>query len=85
MGYWPAGLCLCFPKPGTVNGRVVLAPGDVNLTFKRYLEAPVRLTIENDYVTRIEGDGPRCRAAALLLRVPGATARPMPRRMSAGA
>jgi 2,5-dihydroxypyridine 5,6-dioxygenase len=40
-----------------VNGRLVLAPGDVNLTFKRYIEAPVTLVIENDYVTRIEGDG----------------------------
>ncbi|HEX6297957.1 MAG TPA: peptidase M29 [Burkholderiales bacterium] len=57
VGYWPAGLCLCFPRPGTVDGRVVLAPGDVNLTFKRYIEAPVTLVIENDYVTRIEGDG----------------------------
>lgn len=57
VGYWPAGLCLCFPKPGTVNGRLVLAPGDVNLTFKRYIEAPVTLAIENDYVTRIEGQG----------------------------
>jgi 2,5-dihydroxypyridine 5,6-dioxygenase len=57
VGYWPAGLCLCFPKPGSVNGLVVLAPGDVNLTFKRYIEAPVRLLIENDYVTRIEGEG----------------------------
>ncbi len=57
VGYWPAGLCLCFPKPGSVNGRLVLAPGDVNLTFKRYFEAPVTLTIENDYVTRIEGEG----------------------------
>jgi 2,5-dihydroxypyridine 5,6-dioxygenase len=57
IGYWPAGLCLCFPTPGSVNGRVVLAPGDVNLTFKRYVESPVRLTIENDYVTRIHGDG----------------------------
>lgn len=57
VGYWPAGLCLCFPKPGSVNGRVVLAPGDVNLTFKRYVEAPVALVIEDDYVTRIEGEG----------------------------
>lgn len=57
VGYWPAGLCLCFPTPGSVNGTVVLAPGDVNLTFKRYIEAPVRLMIENDYVTRIDGDG----------------------------
>jgi 2,5-dihydroxypyridine 5,6-dioxygenase len=29
----------------------------VNLTFKRYLERPVRLTVEADYVTRIEGEG----------------------------
>ncbi len=57
VGYWPAGLCLCFPKPGTVSGTVVLAPGDANLTFKRYIEAPVRLVVENDYVTSIEGDG----------------------------
>lgn len=57
IGYWPAGLCLCFPKPGCVNGRLVLSPGDVNLTFKRYIESPIELTIENDYVTRIDGSG----------------------------
>jgi 2,5-dihydroxypyridine 5,6-dioxygenase len=57
IGYWPAGLCLCFPKPGCVNGTLVLASGDVNLTFKRYVESPVRFAIENDYVTRIDGDG----------------------------
>lgn len=57
IGYWPAGLCLCFPKPGCVNGRLVLSPGDVNLTFKRYIETPMEFVIENDYVTRILGDG----------------------------
>lgn len=57
VGYWPAGLCLCFPKPGTVNGRLVLAPGDVNLTFKRYIETPVIFTIENDYITKVDGEG----------------------------
>ncbi len=57
IGYWPAGLCLCFPKPGCVNGTLILAPGDVNLTFKRYVETPVRFIIENDYVTRVEGEG----------------------------
>ena len=35
----------------------MLDRGDINLTFKRYLEAPVRLTLEADYVTRIEGEG----------------------------
>lgn len=57
VAHWPAGLCLCFPRAGTVNGTLVLAPGDVNLTFKRYIETPVRLVIENDYVAVIEGAG----------------------------
>ncbi len=35
----------------------MLAPGDVNLTFKRYLECAVHLTIEKDFVTRITGEG----------------------------
>jgi len=56
LSHWPGGLCLCFPPAGSVNGTLVLAPGDLNLTFKRYVESPVRLHIENDYVTRIEGD-----------------------------
>lgn len=57
FGYWPAGLCICFPRPGSVNGRLVLAPGDVNLTFKRYIDTPVTFHIENDYVVSIEGTG----------------------------
>jgi 2,5-dihydroxypyridine 5,6-dioxygenase len=57
ISHWPGGLCLCFPAAGTVNGRLVLAPGDVNLTFKRYLESPIALTIENDTVVDIAGDG----------------------------
>ena len=56
LSHWPGGLCLGFPKAGSVNGTLVMAPGDMNLTFKRYIESPVRLTIENDYVTKIGGD-----------------------------
>lgn len=56
LSHWPGGLCLCFPATGSVQGTLVLAPGDMNLTFKRYLESPVRLTIEDDYVTRVEGE-----------------------------
>ena len=54
LSHWPGGLCLCFPRSGSVNGTLMLAPGDLNLTFKRYLESPVRLTVESDYVTRID-------------------------------
>lgn len=57
MTHWPGGLALAFPAAGSVNGTLVLAEGDVNLTFKRYVERPVTLTIENDYVTRIAGHG----------------------------
>ncbi|MGV3569513.1 MAG: peptidase M29 [Ramlibacter sp.] len=57
MTHWPGGLALAFPAAGSVNGTLVLAEGDVNLTFKRYLERPVTLRIEGDYVTRIEGAG----------------------------
>ena len=57
MTHWPGGLALAFPAAGSVNGTLVLAEGDVNLTFKRYIERPITLRIENDYVTRIEGAG----------------------------
>jgi 2,5-dihydroxypyridine 5,6-dioxygenase len=40
-----------------VNGTVVLAPGDMNLTFNRLMETPVRLHIVDDHIEAIEGDG----------------------------
>ncbi|MDP2092882.1 MAG: peptidase M29 [Hydrogenophaga sp.] len=57
LTHWPGGLVLAFPAAGSVNGTLVLAEGDVNLTFKRYIERAITLTIENDYVTRIDGTG----------------------------
>jgi 2,5-dihydroxypyridine 5,6-dioxygenase len=57
LAHWPGGLVVSFPKAGTVDGALVLDRGDVNLTFKRYLAAPIRLTVASDYVTRIDGDG----------------------------
>ena len=55
ISHWPGGLCLAFPAAGSVNGTLVLAEGDVNLTFKRYLEKSIVLTVENDFVTDISG------------------------------
>ena len=57
ISHWPGGLALAFPAAGSVNGTLVLAEGDVNLTFKRYIERPITLHIANDYITRIEGGG----------------------------
>jgi 2,5-dihydroxypyridine 5,6-dioxygenase len=56
LSHWPGGLVLAFPAARTVNGRLVLDRGDVNLTFKRYLRDPVRLLIENDHAVKVEGD-----------------------------
>ncbi len=57
VAHWPGGLCLAFPAAACVNGTLVMSPGDVNLTFKRYLRDPITLRIESDYVRNIEGDG----------------------------
>lgn len=57
LGTWPGGICSCFPALGTVTGTLVLDVGDINITFKRFLERPVTLRIEQDYVVAVEGDG----------------------------
>jgi 2,5-dihydroxypyridine 5,6-dioxygenase len=57
LAHWPGGIVVSFPKANTVNGVLVLDRGDVNLTFKRYLEAPIRLRLENDFITSIDGEG----------------------------
>lgn len=55
LSHWPGGLVLAFPAAGRVHGTLVMDSGDVNLTFKRYLQDPVRLVIEHDHVVGIEG------------------------------
>jgi 2,5-dihydroxypyridine 5,6-dioxygenase len=56
VAHWPGGLCLCFPGENSVNGRIVMAPGDMNLTFKTYLSDPIDFAIEDDFVRHIGGD-----------------------------
>ncbi len=58
LTHWPGGLVLAFPAAGCVNGSLVLDRGDVNLTFKRYLQDPVRLMIADDHVLDIIGESP---------------------------
>lgn len=56
VAHWPGGLCLCFPGENTINGRIVMAPGDMNLTFKSYLKNPIIFDIEDDFIRTISGD-----------------------------
>lgn len=57
IAHWPGGLVLAFPAAGSVNGTLVLAPGDVNLTFKEYVRTPIRCAVVADRIESIEGDG----------------------------
>ena len=57
IAHWPGGLVLAFPAAHRVSGTLVLAVGDLNLTFNRPMETPVRLTIDDDHIVAIDGDG----------------------------
>jgi 2,5-dihydroxypyridine 5,6-dioxygenase len=48
VAHWTGGIVVNFSRPHAVSGRFVMDAGDVNLTFKRYLESRVTLTIEDD-------------------------------------
>jgi 2,5-dihydroxypyridine 5,6-dioxygenase len=58
-GRWdncPGGFLFTGGNDGAVDGVVVLNTGDIIFPFKRYLSAPIRLTVEKGMVTKIEGD-----------------------------
>jgi 2,5-dihydroxypyridine 5,6-dioxygenase len=57
MAHWPGGLCAFYAREGAVNGTVVMDAGDLNLTFKRYLERPIRIKVEADFIVDIAGEG----------------------------
>ena len=57
VSHWPGGLALGFPAKNAVQGTLVLAPGDVNLSFKTYIRDAIELVIEDDYITQINGSG----------------------------
>ncbi len=64
IAHWPGGLVAAFPAAHSVNGTIVLAPGDLNLTFNDLIQTPVTLTIVDDHIEAIDGDG----ADAILFR-----------------
>ena len=54
--HWGAGHIHTFPNEGSAKGTVVIQPGDiVILPFCRYVQDPIRLQIENGFITRLEG------------------------------
>lgn len=55
--HWPSGFLFTGGADDGVDGTVVLSPGDVICAFRRYVQSPIRFTIEKGYVTDIQGDG----------------------------
>ena len=57
IAHWPGGLVIAFPAANTVNGTLVMAPGDLNLTFNRLIESTIELTIVDDHIVDVGGSG----------------------------
>jgi 2,5-dihydroxypyridine 5,6-dioxygenase len=55
--HWPSGFLLTQGNDGEVNGTVMLMPGDIVNAFRRYIQSPVKLTVESGYVVNIGGEG----------------------------
>ncbi len=64
IAHWPGGLVLAFPARNSVDGTIVLAPGDLNCTFKSVVRSPIRMTVKDDYVVAVDGDGVDARQLA---------------------
>lgn len=55
--HWPAAFVFTGGADDGVDGTIVLSPGDVLLPFNTYVQTPVRLTVEQGFITGIRGDG----------------------------
>ncbi|AZG17129.1 MULTISPECIES: 2,5-dihydroxypyridine 5,6-dioxygenase [Cupriavidus] len=53
--HWPSGFVLTWPNEGGTNGHLVLDRGDILLPMKSYVQEPIHVTVQNGYVTNIEG------------------------------
>lgn len=53
--HWPAAFVFTGGADDGVDGRIVLAPGDVLLPFNTYVQTPVELTIEKGFIQDIRG------------------------------
>lgn len=55
--HWPSGFAFTGGADDGVDGKVVVAPGDVLLPFKQYARSPIEITIEKGLIQDIRGDG----------------------------
>ena len=54
--HWPSGFLFTNGNDGMVDGRVVLAPGDIVIApFRTYVTDPVEIIVESGHVTDVRG------------------------------
>ncbi len=53
--HWPGGFIASLAAENGVDGRVVMAPGDIVFPLKCYVEEPVEFAIEGGWVKEING------------------------------
>jgi 2,5-dihydroxypyridine 5,6-dioxygenase len=53
--HWPSGFLFTGGADDGVDGKVVLAPGDIIFPFKSYVQTPVEFTIEQGRIVDIRG------------------------------
>ena len=53
--HWPGGLAAHCPEDKSVNGRVVMAEGDIIYPSMEFVRQPIEFTVENGRVTEIKG------------------------------
>ena len=55
--HWPSGFLFTGGADDGVDGKVVIAPGDIVFPFKSYVQTPIELAIEGGEIQRISGPG----------------------------
>lgn len=53
--HWPSGLLNVWPVDKTASGTVVLDEGDIIYPYKEFVREAVRMTVEDGYITEIDG------------------------------
>lgn len=53
--HWPSGFLFTGGRDDGVDGKVVIAPGDIIYPFKTYVQTPIELTIEQGRIVDIAG------------------------------
>lgn len=53
--HWPSGMVYCAPIEDSAEGTLVVTPGDILFSLRRYASTEIRFTFRNGLITNVEG------------------------------